>query len=100
IHPQNADIVYVAALGHLWGPNRERGLYRTVDGGHTWQQVKFLNEDTGFIDLVMDPQQPSTLYAAAYRCRRGSFSGGNPRDQFGRDAGLYKSVDAGETWVK
>jgi len=71
-----------------------------VDGGHTWQQVKFLNEDTGFIDLVMDPQQPSTLYAAAYRCRRGSFSGGNPRDQFGRDAGLYKSVDAGETWVK
>src|SRR5262249_11519497 len=76
------------------------GLYRTVDGGQTWQQVKFLNEETGFIDLVLDPNTPTTLYAAAYRCRRDRFAGGNPREQFGPHAGLYKSVDAGETWIK
>src|SRR5262249_54948685 len=78
IHPNNPEIVYVAALGHLWGPNRERGLYKTTDGGRSWQQVKFINEDTGFIDVALDPGEPDTLYAAAYQVRSDAFSGGNP----------------------
>jgi photosystem II stability/assembly factor-like uncharacterized protein len=100
IHPTNSDIVYVAALGHVWGPNRERGLYKTADGGKTWVQVKFLDEDTGFIDLVMDPGDPETLYAAAYRVRRDAFAGGNPVEQYGPLAGLYKTIDGGKTWVR
>jgi photosystem II stability/assembly factor-like uncharacterized protein len=100
IHPKNPDIVYVAAVGHLWGPNKERGIYLTRDGGKTWEQSKFLNEETGFIDLAMDPRDPDTVYAAAYRVRRDAFSGGNPAIQTGPDAGLYKTTDAGKTWKR
>lgn len=100
IHPTNSDIVYVAALGHLWGPNRERGLYRTRDGGKTWRQVKFINEDTGFVDLVMDPSDLKTLYAAAYQVRRDAFSGGNPAVQYGPGGGLYRTTDGGDTWKR
>jgi photosystem II stability/assembly factor-like uncharacterized protein len=100
IHPTNPDIVYVAALGHVWGANRERGLYKTADGGKTWQQVKFLDADTGFIDLAMDPSDPDTLYATAYRVRRDAFSGGNPAEQYGPLAGLYKTTDGGKTWSR
>lgn len=100
IHPTNPDIVHVAALGHLWGPNRERGLYRTRDGGKTWRQVLFINEDTGFVDLAMDPSDPMVLYAAAYQVRRDAFSGGNPAVQFGPGGGLYKTSDGGDTWKK
>jgi len=96
IHPQNPDIVYVAALGHLWGPNKERGLYKTTDGGKTWVNSLFIDENTGFVDVAMDPQNPDTLYAAAYqRRRRGwGFNGGGP------GSGLYKTTDGGETWEK
>jgi photosystem II stability/assembly factor-like uncharacterized protein len=100
IHPTNPDIVYVAALGHVWGPNEERGLYKTTDGGKTWRHVKYLDADTGFIDLAMDPGDPDTLYAAAYRLRRDAFSGGNPAEQFGPLAGLYKTTDGGKTWTR
>src|SRR5216684_6651821 len=65
IDSRDPNIVYVAALGHLWGPNKERGVFKTTDGGKTWSNVLFINEDTGVIDLVMDPQSPMTLYAAA-----------------------------------
>jgi photosystem II stability/assembly factor-like uncharacterized protein len=99
IHPTNPDIVYVAALGRLWGPNPERGLYKTTDGGRTWRQL-FLNADTGFIDLVMDPRDPDILYAAAYQVRRGPFAAGNPTVQTGPCSGLYKTTDAGQTWNK
>jgi len=94
IHPANPDIVYVAALGHLWGPNRERGLFRTTDGGLTWVNTKFIDEDTGFVDVAMDPEDPSILYAAAYqRRRRGfGFNGGGP------GSGLYKTTNGGDTW--
>jgi photosystem II stability/assembly factor-like uncharacterized protein len=98
IHPTDPNVVYVAALGLLWGPNKERGLYKTADGGRTWRQVKFLDADTGFVDLVMDAADPETLYAAAYRVRRDAFAGNNPAVQFGPLAGLYKTADGGKTW--
>jgi photosystem II stability/assembly factor-like uncharacterized protein len=96
IHPRNPDIVYVAALGHLWGPNKERGLFKTSDGGKTWTNTKFIDENTGFVDVAIDPESPNTLYAAAYqRRRRGwGFNGGGP------GSGLYKTTDGGETWIQ
>jgi len=96
IHPTDPNVVYVAALGHLWGPNKERGVYKTTDGGKTWTQSLFISEDTGVVDIAMDPQSPDTLYAAAYERRRTpyGFNGGGP------DGGLYKTTDAGATWKK
>lgn len=100
IHPKNPDIVYVAALGHLWGANEERGIFKTMNGGKTWERALFLSEDCGAIDLAMDPKRPDTLYAAAYQVRRDAFSGGNPAVQFGPQAGLYKTTDGGKNWTK
>lgn len=96
IHPTNPDIVYVAALGRLWGPNKERGLFRTTDGGKTWVNTKFINEDTGFVDVAIDPESPNILYAAAYQRRRTAygFSGGGP------GSGLYRTTDGGDTWER
>src|SRR5947209_4174509 len=81
VHPTNPDVAYVAALGHFWGPNKERGLFKTTDGGKTWAASKFIDENTGFVDVVMDPGDPETLYACAWEVRRGGFSGGNPATQ-------------------
>src|SRR5262249_10156711 len=100
IHPKKPDIVYVAVLGHVWGPNKVRGIYKTTDGGDTWAQVYYIDEETGFIDLALDPTNPRVLYACAYRVRRDAFSGGNPAIQIGKDAGIYKSADGGDTWKK
>jgi photosystem II stability/assembly factor-like uncharacterized protein len=96
IHPANPNVVYVAALGHLWGPNKDRGVYKTTDGGKTWTQSLFINEDTGVSDLAMDPQSPDTLYAAAYERRRTAFgfNGGGPA------GAIYKTTDGGATWKK
>ncbi len=96
IHPANPDVVYVAALGHLWGPNEERGLFKTTDGGQTWVNTMFIDQDTGFVDVAMDPVAPETLYAAAYqRRRRGwGFNGGGP------GSGLFKTTDGGKTWIR
>jgi photosystem II stability/assembly factor-like uncharacterized protein len=96
VHPANPDVVYVAALGHLWGPNRERGLYKSTDGGKTWTNTKFIDEDTGFVDVAMDPQSPNVLYAASYQRRRTPFgySGGGP------GSALWKTIDGGATWKK
>ncbi len=95
IHPQNPDVVYVAALGHLWGPNPERGIFRTKDSGKTWEKVLYINEDTGFTDLAIE-ENGRVLYAAAYqRRRRGwGYVGGGPY------SGLYRSLDGGDTWEK
>ncbi len=100
IHPANPDIVYVAALGHLWGPNVQRGLFKTTDGGKTWSHVLALGEATGCIDVAIDPAEPDRLYAAAYHVRRDAFSGGNPRVQTGPGAGLYRTTDGGKTWTR
>ncbi len=96
VHPQDPDVAYVAAVGHLWGPNPQRGVYRTVDGGRTWDQVLFIDEDTGAIDLVMDLQDPRTLFAAMYQRRRRAwgFNGGGP------GSGIYRTLDGGNTWVE
>ena len=96
IHPTDPNIVYVAALGHLWGPNKERGVFKTADGGATWTQSLYINDDTGVSDIAMDPQSPNTLYAAAYERRRTVFgyNGGGPH------GGLYKTVDGGAHWTK
>jgi photosystem II stability/assembly factor-like uncharacterized protein len=96
IDSRDPNIVYVAALGHLWGPNKERGVFKTTDGGKTWSNVLFVNEDTGVIDLAMDPQSPMTLYAAAYQRRRTpwGFNGGGP------GSAIYRTVDGGANWTK
>jgi photosystem II stability/assembly factor-like uncharacterized protein len=96
IDPQDTDIIYVAALGRLWGANKERGVFKTSDGGITWQHVLAINENTGAVDLIMDPANPKVIYAAAYQRRRTGwgFNGG------GKDSGIYKTVDAGRTWRK
>jgi photosystem II stability/assembly factor-like uncharacterized protein len=96
VDPIDSEIVYVAALGHLWGPNSERGVFKTMDGGRTWTNVKFIDQDTGFVDMVMDPRNRNMLIAAAYQRRRApwGFNGG------GTGSGLYKTVDGGRTWTK
>jgi photosystem II stability/assembly factor-like uncharacterized protein len=100
IHPKDPDTVYVAALGHLWGPNKERGVFKTTDGGKTWAPSKVIDENTGAIDLAMDPSDPDTIYAAFFRVRRDAFCGPNPVVMYGDDAGLYKTSDGGKTWKK
>ena len=89
-------MVYVAAQGHLWGPNPERGIYKTTDGGVTWKQTLTVNENTGANDVAIDPGNPKVLYAAAYQRERKSwgFNGGGP------GSGIYRSTDAGATWKK
>jgi photosystem II stability/assembly factor-like uncharacterized protein len=95
IHPQHPDVVYVAALGHAYGPNRERGIFRSTDGGKNWQQVLFRSEDSGACDLSMDPQNPRVLYAALWEVQRTPWS----LESGGPGSGLYKSVDGGDSWM-
>jgi photosystem II stability/assembly factor-like uncharacterized protein len=96
IDPKDPNIVYAAVLGHLFGQNKERGVYKTTDGGKTWNNVKFIDEDTGFTDLAMDASDSKILYAASYQRRRTNFgfNGGGP------GSGIWKTVDAGKTWKK
>lgn len=94
LHPEDTNTVYVAAMGHLWGPNEERGLYKTTDGGESWERILEGDENTGVVDIAMDPTDPDVLYAATYQRRRRPFGfhGGGP------GSALYKSTDAGKTW--
>lgn len=96
IHPTNPDIVLVAAQGALHGPNKERGIYKTIDGGKSWKQVLFVNESTGASELSMDMTAPNTLYATMWEHERKPWkviSGGE-------GSGVYKSIDGGESWFK
>lgn len=99
IDPRNPDTVYVAAVGRLWGPNKERGVFKTTDGGLTWTPSLFIDENTGVTDLQMDPHDTNTLYAAAYQ-RRQTFVGGPKAQATGPGSGLYKTTDGGRSWRK
>jgi len=94
VHPHDPDLVYVAALGHAWGPNRERGVFRSRDGGATWEHVLFQSERAGAVDLSMDAQNPRILYAAVWQAQRTpwSMSSGGP------ESSLWKTTDGGDTW--
>lgn len=96
LDPRDSNTVYVAAQGPLWGPGGERGLYKTTDNGKTWNQILKISENTGVTDIVIDPNNPDTLYAAAYQRRRHVFTMVNG----GPESALYKSTDAGATWNK
>jgi photosystem II stability/assembly factor-like uncharacterized protein len=96
IHPTNPEIVYVAAVGPLWGAGGDRGLFKTTDGGRTWKNVKKIDDNTGFTDVIFDPTNPDIIYAASYQRERRpyTFVGGGP------GSGIWKSIDAGATWTK
>jgi photosystem II stability/assembly factor-like uncharacterized protein len=96
VHPSDPELVYVAALGHTFGPNKERGVFRSKDGGQTWQNVKFVDDKTGAIDLAMDATNPRVLYAAFWQAYRTPWS----LESGGPGSSLWKSVDGGDTWTR
>jgi photosystem II stability/assembly factor-like uncharacterized protein len=96
IHPTNPDIVYVAAIGHLFSKNEERGVFKTIDGGKTWKKVLYVNDGVGAIDLVINRKTPATLYAAMYDKDRKPWQ----IVESGPDSGVYKSEDGGEKWTR
>ncbi len=96
VHPENADLVYAAALGHAFGPNPERGVYRSSDGAESWERVLFISDSTGAVDISMNPENPKEIYACMWRAERKPWtiiSGG-------REGGIYKTTDGGDTWTK
>jgi photosystem II stability/assembly factor-like uncharacterized protein len=96
VHPTNPNIVYVAALGAAWRSNPERGVYKTTDGGQTWQLVKFISNKAGFVDIVMDPRNPDVLFAASWERQRTPYS----LQSGGPGSGLWKTNDGGRTWTE
>jgi photosystem II stability/assembly factor-like uncharacterized protein len=96
VHPTNPDVVYVAALGHAWGPNEQRGVFRSTNGGDTWDKVLYVDQNTGAADLAINPDNPRIIYAAMYDYRRRPyhFRSGGP------GSGLYRSTDSGTTWTR
>ena len=96
LHPDNPDIVYVAAMGHLWGPNEERGLYRSTDGGESWKRILDVNDETGVVDVILSPDNPDVMFASSYQRQRRpwGFHGGGP------GSALWKSTDGGDTWTR
>jgi photosystem II stability/assembly factor-like uncharacterized protein len=96
VDPRHSNVVYVAAMGPLWSPGGDRGLYKTTDGGTSWKAVLSISENTGVVDVAIDPRDPDVLYAAAYQRRRHVWTliDGGP------ESALYKSTDAGATWTK
>ena len=96
VNPENSNEVYVAVLGALWSDNKERGVYKSVDAGNTWENILYLNESTGCADLAMDPTNPNILYASMWEFRRTAWS----FNSGGENSALYKSTDGGENWNK
>ncbi|HEU4936544.1 MAG TPA: hypothetical protein VFT39_08830 [Vicinamibacterales bacterium] len=99
VHPTNPDIVYVAASGHEWTDNENRGVFKTVDGGRTWKKVLYRSPRTGAIDLVMDPANPNTLYAAMWQRVRRKWSDPRVEPGYG-ESGIWKTVDGGQAWTE
>jgi photosystem II stability/assembly factor-like uncharacterized protein len=97
VNPKNSNIVYVAATGHEWTPNEDRGLYKTTDGGKTWTKSLFINENTGIADVVIDPKDPNTVYCSSWERMRLKWN--DPRNvETTVNSGIWKSTDAGKTW--
>src|SRR5262249_53587922 len=96
VHPTNPDVVFVAAMGHLYSDNAERGVFKTSDGGRTWEKSLYVNERVGVIDLVMDPRDANVLYAATYEKQRLPWQMVNG----GPGSGIYKTTDGGKSWTK
>lgn len=96
LHPSNSNIAWVAALGHLYSPNKERGIYKTVDGGKTWKQTLYVDDSTGAVDIDINPQNPNEVYAAMWSRSRSAWR----FRESGPTSGIYKSADGGETWKK
>ena len=94
IHPRDPDRLWVAAMGHLSGPNEERGVYRSSDGGESWERVLFVSPEVGCVDLALDPTNPRVLYACMWRAKRTPYS----LESGGEGSGIWKSTDGGETW--
>lgn len=96
INPKNPDIAYVAAIGHLWAANDERGVFRTTDGGKTWKKILFRDKDTGANDIILDPSDPNVVYATFWQMRRTPWS----FDSGGAGSSIYKSTDGGDNWTE
>lgn len=96
IHPANSEVVFVAVLGHLYTKNKERGVYRTHDGGQNWEKVLYINDSTGVVDLIFDPTNPEILYAATWERSRKAWN----FKESGIGSGIYKSTDGGQSWQK
>jgi photosystem II stability/assembly factor-like uncharacterized protein len=96
IHPKNPDIVYVAALGHVFGPNEQRGVFRSKDGGKTWEKVFTRGNKAGAIDLILDPSNPNTIYAGFWEVYRKPWT----LESGGPGSGIFKSIDGGDTWTE
>jgi photosystem II stability/assembly factor-like uncharacterized protein len=97
IHPRDPETVYVAALGHLWGRNPERGVFKTTDGGRTWRKVLYVDDKSGAVDLEMDPRDPDVIYASTWQRMR---SGGGEAREAGPGSRIYKTVDGGAHWTR
>lgn len=97
VHPNDPNTAYVAALGHLWGAGPDRGVYKTTDGGESWDKVLFVDDTTGFVDLKMDPSDPDVLYAAAWHRLRW---GGGRMEGAGAGSGIYRTRDGGRSWTR
>ena len=95
IHPKNPNLVYVAAIGNLWKPNKTRGVYRSEDGGNTWQKILYESDKAGAGDLILDPNNARIIYAATWQMKRNGYR----MDSGGPDSKLYKSFDGGDTWI-
>jgi photosystem II stability/assembly factor-like uncharacterized protein len=96
VHPKNSDVVYAGVLGKLWSDSEERGVYKSADGGKTWEKILFVNAQTGCSELVMDPSNPDILYACFWQFRRTAYSFASG----GENSALYKSTDGGKSWNK
>ena len=95
IHPKNADIIFAAVLGDLYKPTQERGVYKSIDGGENWKRVLFSDENSGAVDLIIDPNNPRILYASTWNVKRTPYS----LNSGGPGGGIYKSTDGGDSWV-
>lgn len=100
IHPTDPNTVYVGALGRLYGPNEERGLYKTTDGGKSWERILYVDDKTGVVDVDMHPTDPQTLWVATYERERDLYDTNDPSKKWGPGGGIWKTTDGGKTWKR